>query len=241
MALDPRRFDTLARSLHELRSRRGALVALMSGTLGLLGLAETTAKKKKGKGKGKKKGGKKGGNPSPPSSPPPHACTPDCSAGRNCGDNGCGGSCGSCSGTLSCGGGGTAGVCGTGCLSNCQNANGTPRNCGDDGCGNSCGPCTGENYACEPSVGFCGCRIHNDITPCEGGCVNWRTSQDHCGRCNNPCIPGQICCNGRCTNPLRDNANCGACGTVCVNPDLDLAPFACCAGACIEDYRCPGE
>lgn len=45
-------------------------------------------------------------------------CTPDCS-GKNCGNDGCGGSCGTCSGTSICGGGGP-GVCGApsgGCTS----------------------------------------------------------------------------------------------------------------------------
>jgi hypothetical protein len=56
--MDAERFDTLARALTEARSRRGALTSLLGGTLGLLGLAGTAAKKKKGKGK-KGKGKKK--------------------------------------------------------------------------------------------------------------------------------------------------------------------------------------
>jgi hypothetical protein len=56
--MDADRFDTLTRSLTEARSRRGAVAALLGGTLGLLGLAETAAKNKK-KGKGKKGKGKK--------------------------------------------------------------------------------------------------------------------------------------------------------------------------------------
>jgi hypothetical protein len=51
--MDPLRFDSLSRELT--RSRRGALAAVVGGTLGLLGLAETTAKRKKGKGKKKPK------------------------------------------------------------------------------------------------------------------------------------------------------------------------------------------
>jgi hypothetical protein len=67
--MDPCRFDTLTRSLDAPRSRRGALTALLAGTLGLLGLADTLARKgKMGKGK-KKKGKKKRGvqSTSPPS------------------------------------------------------------------------------------------------------------------------------------------------------------------------------
>jgi hypothetical protein len=49
--MDPIRFDTLTRSLTAARSRRAALAALLGGSLALLGLADSTAKKK---GKGKK-------------------------------------------------------------------------------------------------------------------------------------------------------------------------------------------
>jgi hypothetical protein len=43
--MKPNRLDTLARAVHATRSRRGALTALLGGTLGLLGLAETAAKR----------------------------------------------------------------------------------------------------------------------------------------------------------------------------------------------------
>ena len=53
--MDAERFDSLARVLHDARSRRGALAVLLGGTLGLLGRAETVAKKKrKRKNKGRK-------------------------------------------------------------------------------------------------------------------------------------------------------------------------------------------
>lgn len=56
--MDAHRFDSLTRSLTDVRSRRGALSALLGGALGLLELADAAAKKK-GKGKGKKKKKKK--------------------------------------------------------------------------------------------------------------------------------------------------------------------------------------
>jgi hypothetical protein len=55
--MDARRFDALSRALVARATRRGTLVSLLGGTLGLLGVAETAGKKgkgKKGKGKGKK-------------------------------------------------------------------------------------------------------------------------------------------------------------------------------------------
>jgi len=59
--LDAHRFDTLARSLSFTGSRRTALAALLGGTLGLLSLADTAAKK----GKNRKKN-----NAPPPMEPP---------------------------------------------------------------------------------------------------------------------------------------------------------------------------
>lgn len=175
-------------------------------------------------------------------------CSPlnACPLGQNCGTvpDGCGGtvSCGACTSPQTCGGGGTPGVCGSaGCIRNCQNANGTPRSCGDDGCGGSCGPCVGDNYECEPIFGFCGCRLDNDIAPCDGLCVNVRTSQEHCGGCNTGCHASLTCCDARCANLLRDNGNCGECGVVCPLPGDGGARYACCNGSCFEDDRCPGE
>jgi hypothetical protein len=53
--MDDSRFDALTRGFTNARSRRGALSALLGGTLGLLGLAGTTAKKSKSNGEGMKK------------------------------------------------------------------------------------------------------------------------------------------------------------------------------------------
>src|SRR4051812_18617512 len=73
--MDPRRFDSLSRDLSRARSRRGALSAVVGGTLALLGVTETTAKHKH-----KKKhsppvapppSSPPGAPPPPPGSPPP--------------------------------------------------------------------------------------------------------------------------------------------------------------------------
>jgi hypothetical protein len=42
--MDGARFDTLARSLTDAGSRRGALTALLSSTLGLLGFTDANAR-----------------------------------------------------------------------------------------------------------------------------------------------------------------------------------------------------
>ena len=65
-------------------------------------------------------------------------CTPNCS-GKQCGDNGCGGSCGSCSGGLSCKSGQCVNACDE-CLHSCHGMS-------------SC--CTGCNCMCEDECGGC--------------------------------------------------------------------------------------
>ncbi|GEM_PF-1508435 len=57
-------------------------------------------------------------------------CTPKC-AGKECGDDGCGGSCGTCDAGFLC----NAGMC-EACVPACDG-----KECGDDGCGGSCGTC----------------------------------------------------------------------------------------------------
>ena len=101
------RFDSFTRALTDPRSRRTALSALLGATLGLLGLVDTEAKK--GKGKRKKKNKKK------------TPCVPAC-AGKTCGSDGCGGTCGSCNGacpdgTCICPSGSR--LCGTTCQQCC--------------------------------------------------------------------------------------------------------------------------
>ena len=62
------------------------------------------------------------------------SCQPTC-ASKVCGDNGCGGSCGTCGSTSPhC----VAGLCKTECTPTC-----TGKACGDNGCGGSCGSCLG--------------------------------------------------------------------------------------------------
>ncbi len=60
-------------------------------------------------------------------------CNPDC-AGRVCGDDGCGGSCGDCTGADLCNGQGTC-FDPANCTPDCAD-----RECGDDGCGGDCAP-----------------------------------------------------------------------------------------------------
>jgi serine/threonine protein kinase len=84
-------------------------------------------------------------------------CQPSCS-NRQCGDDGCGSSCGACPSHQTC----EAGSCVCGfkkCLEHCCNQGETcgrdggccaptcqGRDCGDDGCGGTCGSCSGRTY-----------------------------------------------------------------------------------------------
>ena len=169
--MDHHRFDTLTRSLTTTGSRRRALIMALSGALGVLGLVHAddaaAAKKcppckKRKQGKCKKKlpdgtacsggmcqSGSCVRTPSPP--PPPSDCTPECS-GKDCGDDGCAGVCGSCTAPETC----HDGTC---CRPDCNG-----KDCGDDGCGGSCGPCTGGT--CQDGV----CDCHDPFETCGGVC-----------------------------------------------------------------------
>ena len=64
-------------------------------------------------------------------------CSPDCSE-KDCGDDGCAGSCGTCTGSQQ--------LCLDG-LCTCQ-PDCAGKDCGDDGCGASCGPCDLNDHTC---------------------------------------------------------------------------------------------
>lgn len=106
-------------------------------------------------------------------------CTPECDA-RECGDNGCGGSCGACETGSTCNPDGT---CEDICIPDCAG-----KECGDDGCGGTCGTCDGE----------CG-----SDGQCEGTCVpdcsGAECGSDGCGGSCGTCT-GDLSCNldGRC-------------------------------------------
>ncbi len=117
-------------------------------------------------------------------------CAANC-MGKECGDDGCGGSCGECTGEagcsltgkckcqpvcdgLECGDDGCGGSCGT-CLAPgfCQDGacQCTPqcegKACGDDGCGGSCGACPAL-HKCEAGV----CTFSCSICPTLDGCTS---------------------------------------------------------------------
>jgi hypothetical protein len=138
--MDAIEFDHFTRSLGALITRRrglGVLTALGAG------LAISQAEAGKGKKNKKKKKRKKNRKKNQKNA----VCQPQCS-GRTCGSDGCGGSCGECSGELVC----TAGKC------QCPAGEGA---CGA-GC---CGTC----QACDDARKVCVMAPDSDETPCPGG------------------------------------------------------------------------
>lgn len=76
----------------------------------------------------------------------PDCCVPSCE-GRECGSDGCVGSCGTCPSGHSC----SEGTCVEGCTPTCGS-----RVCGPDGCGGTCGECP-PRYECAPDRARCAC------------------------------------------------------------------------------------
>lgn len=162
-----------------------------------------------------------------PTRPDPcEGCEPDCS-GRECGDNGCGGSCGSCSGDPTCNASGQC-VCADGrtnCAGNCVNTNRNENHCG--GCDIPCA--AGE----ECLAGVCECVPVCDGLECGddgcdgscGSCTGGKTCES--GQCQ--CPSGQQDCDGTCTDLSTDRSHCGSCDNACVVGE------GCVEGECIED------
>jgi len=197
--MDPNRFDTLARSLTDARSRRAALASLLGGTLGLLGLAETSAKNRTGndvhgEGKKKKKKKKKKKAPvpttqtpvessSPVSPPPPAVCTPSCPNNQTCQ-----------TGTCVCPGGGRPCTLDGSCGECCLHAD----------CCNGAFPCPAGSQICRPPVNgnrVCGCPDGTEL--CSGTCravCNALQFRDPttCGCCGIYCFSDDDCCSREC-------------------------------------------
>lgn len=170
-------------------------------------------------------------------------CAADC-VNKDCGDDGCGGSCGDCVApevcdmTQHC-------VCVPDCAGRC---------CGDDGCGGVCPDACGAGWTC--NAGSCTCipdaGCTDGETRCSGDvaeeCVAgaWQTLAD-CAASN------QVCVNGACEDPCQPDCTdvcCGddGCGNQC--PDNCQAGYTCNPNGCTCDpdasctdgeVRCLGE
>jgi len=187
-------------------------------------------------------------------------CSPDC-AGKECGPNGCGGSCGQCPDQWYC----DNYKCKYICEPSCTDAAGVTYECGDNGCGGSCGQCDDDEE----------CQNHKCVPICTPNCGGKQCGADGCGgQCGicppdftcslfGTCIPvGPMCGDGECdfwdgedcTSCPKD---CGKCGDGCVTTPFpgcngcsceecvcDMDPYCCEAqwdGICVDEcYECGG-
>jgi hypothetical protein len=116
------------------------------------------------------------------------ACEPDCD-GRECGADGCGGTCGPCRPGATCS---AEGRCS--CVAECGG-----KTCGDDGCGASCGRCA-QNETCHDGT----CRRDCD------GCNDRECGFDDCGESCGSCGEGEVCNDeGRCKREKVKEGNSG--------------------------------
>jgi len=106
-------------------------------------------------------------------------CTPNCS-GKECGKDGCGGSCGNCQPGLFCN---SSGKCLEDCIADCSG-----KVCGNNGCGGSCGSCS-SGYNCNDG------KCTKDCGP------------DSCGGSCGSCPFGQTCSNGTCIDVCVSNCS----------------------------------
>jgi hypothetical protein len=162
---------------------------------------------------------------------------PSCQA-KQCGSDGCGGSCGGCSGNTTCKGNQCV------CVPNCN-----AKQCGSDGCGGSCGGCSGNTTCkgnqcvCVPSCsnkecgsdgcgGSCGLcfgneNCQNNACVCIPNCGGKQCGPDGCGGSCGGCSGNNSCKGNQCVCvPNCDGKQCGSngCGGIC--------------GGCGKNFQC---
>ncbi len=157
-------------------------------------------------------------------------CIPDCFL-SDCGDDGCGGSCGTCAPGEEC----FAGFCfssdwgsggGFGCTPDC-----TGRTCGDDGCGGSCGNC-GYGQECDTSTGLC-------MAACIRQCAGRNCGPDACGGTCGACSGGWTCtAQGVCAAPAEGGGTTAGCAPDCNGKDCGDDGCGGSCGYCGIGRRC---
>ncbi|MBM4354119.1 MAG: hypothetical protein FJ109_10050 [Deltaproteobacteria bacterium] len=129
--------------------------------------------------------------------------------GKECGDDGCGGSCGGCPVGENC----VGGVCKEYvCEPTCSGVE-----CGPDGCGSECGTCGG-GLICDQATYTCIAKPAD----CVPNCMNMACGPNGCGGSCGKCVDGTFCmpvtqtCEGPCM-PDCTNRECGddGCGGSC--------------------------
>ena len=171
---------------------------------------------------------------------PDEVCLPDCGQ-KQCGDDGCDGSCGSCGLNELCGGSGLCvcaelfAPCGGACCSAgevcangtcCQPECGPGNECGVDGCGGTCGACSEEE--------LCVHEVCMDASGCAPGKIK---------SCMSYCFWGSDLGDGfcdfqfKCAEFLWDGGDCTNCDEAC--DGLDCGNVGdCTCGTCEEGFAC---
>ena len=171
-------------------------------------------------------------------------CVPYCK-NRNCGDDGCGGSCGTCPTGDKC----LDGQC---CHPNCEG-----KDCGPDGCGGECGHChdwefctdSGQckrNWGCREklSPGCPDCACMEEVCKESPGCCRWNwdffcaIKCKETGKCG-PCVPD---CKGKECGSDGCGGQCGQCpkGDTCVKGKC-MTCYPDCKGKECGDDGCGGS
>jgi len=147
-------------------------------------------------------------------------CTPQCKD-RECGSDGCGDQCGTCTAEERCT---QEGKCRIPCKPACEG-----RKCGDDGCGGQCG-------ACHPDL-KCNEAGQCIEPPCVPECLMKECGPDGCGGVCGVCPPGVLCHKGKCDSaPCVPDCTGRACGDDGCEGSCGLCPFPdkCEGGQCIR-------
>jgi hypothetical protein len=245
--MDADRFDALSRSFTTVGSRRRALALALSAALGPLLVREDTAahnallKCKRLKGEKKKKCVKKAKKHNL-THPPSPACTRNC-GGKTCGDDGCGGSCGTCS-FGSCNG--NTCVCPNGtelCRGQCEDLCGpgqihnteTCQCCGANGT-TGCSNVGGNDFCCSHSCAPASFTIPSSCigqplgVPCDfnGVCRSDVCTNDVCS-CKHK---GSSCTGGGCTCCCSNSCDPGGLCTGLASGDKCTADAQCESGNC---------
>jgi hypothetical protein len=174
-------------------------------------------------------------------------CTAACS-GKACGNDGCGGSCGTCPTGDTCT---SSGQCSSTCTPAC-----TGKSCGSDGCSGSCGTCpTGDTCSsagqctsgssCAHPICSTGARLTASCDPCatkicskdsfccqddwDAQCVSEVSSI-----CGESCGTGGTCAHSICSTGSKLTSSCNSCATEICGKD----PFCCQSD---WDSQCVGE
>ena len=151
-------------------------------------------------------------------------CAPDCD-GRACGDDGCGGTCGGCTGGEVCGADGSCACGPDGGLACCD---------GDVCAVDTCGAPQSVVAACEWGCG------DGECLPCDVPCGEQNCGDNACGSSCGACDGGAACVAGTCTCVANDHVGCCPAGDgVCsfdscggVGARVNDCPSGCADGVC---------